>query len=290
MLERVAEALSIEPTVLLDSEIASRAEHCADVVEVQAIKGALSRYPALAPVRGRSAPVDRRRVEQELAYAGHAWLSSHFTTVARALPQLIHDAQVHAAQTDEHDRLNAHRMLVMAYRLACSMLLKYESTEVAWLAADRAMTTAQAVDDPIALARASRSVARAMSHSAQRDGAITVCTDMAELLRPQLGDDDHDALPLFGMLLLSAEITAATQGNAGLASDLHADALAASERVGPRHRGHHTIFGRANVEVHRVSALVRLHEAGHALCLRRRPCPARHPACRTTFQLLARPR
>jgi hypothetical protein len=36
------------------------------------------------------------------------------------------------------------------------MLLKYDSNDIAWLAADRAMHTAQASGDIIALARATR--------------------------------------------------------------------------------------------------------------------------------------
>ena len=107
--------------------------------------------------------VTMRQVDLQLDYAGNAWLSSHFTTVARVLPQLLNDAQLLAAQADAHQ--TTYRALVMAYRLACSMLLKYDSNDIAWLAADRAMHTAQASGDTIALARATRCVARAMSHT-----------------------------------------------------------------------------------------------------------------------------
>lgn len=265
MLERVAKALAVAPAVLLDSETAGRARQCPDAVEVQAIKSALGRYPCLISAPTTSGPVSARAVDQQLTYTGHAWLSSHFATVSRALPQLIQDAQRHAAHARDAERLQAQRMLVMAYRLACSTLLKFGSTEVAWLAADRAMTAGQAVDDPIALARASRSVARAMSHTGQLDEAINACTGMAEILRPRLRGDDPDSLPLFGMLLLAAEIAAATQGDASLATELHAEAFAAAERIGANHRGHHTVFGPANVEVHRVSALVRLDQPEHAV-------------------------
>ncbi len=265
MLERVAEALSIEPDILLDSEASGRAQRCADAVEVQAIKTALGRYPTLSAADRPDAPIEATRVQQQLQYAGHAWLSSHFAVVARALPRLLNDAQVHAAQAADEAHLAASRMLVMAYRLACSMLLKYDATDIAWLAADRSMHAAQSAADPIALARASRSAARAMSHTGQANSAITLGTDMADQLRPLLGDGDRETVPLYGMLLLSAEISAAIQGDAALARDLHHEALSAADLIGPQHRGHHTMFGRANVEVHRVSALVRLHQAPQAL-------------------------
>src|SRR5699024_8112058 len=138
-----------------------------------------------------------------------------------------------------------YRMLVMAYRLACSVLLKYEATDVAWLAADRALNAAQAVDDDVALAPATRSVARAMSQGGQRGAAIADCTGMADTLRPQLGRQDADTMPLYGMLLLAAEVAAATQGDADLAATLHKDALTAASRLTFQHAGHHTIFGMA---------------------------------------------
>lgn len=45
------------------------------------------------------------------------------------------------------------------------------------------MHAAEAIDDTIALARATRSVSRAMSQS---DEAMAVCIDMADVLRPEL--------------------------------------------------------------------------------------------------------
>lgn len=265
MLDRVAEVLSIDPRVLIDSERACSAVQCSDAVEVQAIRKALGRYPMIAGDQDSSGRATMHVVQRQLDYAGHAWLSSHFTSVGRILPQLISDAQVMVTQAEEGSRPLARRALVMAYRLACSVLLKYDSTDIAWLAADRAMHTAHAGDDTIALARATRSVARAISHTGQLDEAVTVSTAMADRLRPQLSRPDPDIVPLFGMLLLAAEITAAKQGDSSLAQSLHDEAHAALTRLGPAHRLHHTVFGPANVEVHRVSALVRLREGGQAL-------------------------
>jgi len=128
MLERVAAALAIDPTVLTDAQVASSAAQCADGVEVQSIKQALGRYPMLAADYGHGRAVTNAQVERQLSYAGQAWLSSHFAVVAGVLPSLIEDAQRLVAESEEDVRRQAHRALVMAYRLACSMLLKYDST------------------------------------------------------------------------------------------------------------------------------------------------------------------
>ncbi len=267
MLERVAEALSIDPTALTDSSAAQRAADCTDAVEVQAIRAALGRYPSVAAPDTDRHSATLNTVAGQLAYVEHAWSSSHFTVVSQHLPRLLGDAQAVVLTTSVGDQVAAHRALVVAYRLASSMLLKFNANanDIAWLAADRAMHMALAVDDTVALARATRSVARAMSSSGQRTDAVAVLLGMADRMRPQLAAREHELRSLYGMLFLAASIAAARQDDAALAFAMHQEAEAAAGRMGPRHDTHQTSFGPANVAVHRVAALVRLHEGGRAL-------------------------
>lgn len=265
MLERVAEALAVEPSALVDGPAAQRAASCVDGAEVAAIRAALGRYPSLSPQWADQPSVTLTQINRQVVYLDHAWLSSHFTVVARHLPRLLGDAQAVALVAPEADQVAARRVLVVAYRLASSMLLKFETNDVAWLAADRAMQTALAVDDTMALARATRSVARAMTSTGQRADAIAALTGMADRMRPELAADEYKLLSLYGMLFLAASITAAGQEDAALALVMHHEAEATAQRLGPEHQTHQTIFGPANVALHRVAALVRLHEAGRAL-------------------------
>lgn len=268
MIERVAAALSIDPAVLIDAGASASAAQCVDAVEVQAIREALGRYRILGPGREVVSTETGDRVRKQLDYAGHAWLSSHFTVVGRVLPGLLRDAQALASQTGDADveaHQQAQRALVMAYRLACSMLLKYGSTDIAWLAADRALHTAGSSEDIVAMARATRSAARAMSQTGQLSASVAAAVGMADLMRSQLGRTDPDIVPLFGMLLLSAAITAAKQGDSDLARSLHEEALGAQTRLGAADHRHHTVFGLANIEVHRVAAFVRLRDGAAAV-------------------------
>jgi transcriptional regulator with XRE-family HTH domain len=264
MLEQVAKALGVVPAVLVDSPAAQRAADCVDAVEVQAIRSALGRYPSLSG-RPAQAPPTAAGVVGQLAYVGQAWLSSHFTTVARHLPKLIGDAQLAVAAAPRSYELEAQRALVVTYRLASSMLLKFDARDIAWLAADRAMQTALATDDTVALARATRSVARAMTSAGQRADALRALIGMTDRMRPELPIHEYELLSLGGMLFLAASIAAAGQDDNQLALLMHQEAEALSRRVVPQHQLHNTVFGRANVAVHRVAALVRLHEAGRAL-------------------------
>lgn len=263
MLERVAEVLAVDPAALAEPVEAQRASQCVDVFEVQAIQAALGRYPSLAARADR--PVSVGAIGRQAEYLDHAWLSSRFTVVAQHLPQLLDEAQTAVLTAPDAERVAAYRVLVTTYRLASSMLLKFEVNHIAWLAADRAMHTALAAEDTWSLARATRSVARAMTSSAQGREAITTLLNMADRMRPELPQQEGHLLALYGMLYLAASITAAEEEDAALARDMHIEAEAAAQRMAPHYETHRTHFGITNVQIHRVAALVRLHDAGRAL-------------------------
>lgn len=266
MLERVADALSVAPEALTDGPAAQRAAQCVDITEVQAIRSALGRYPSLSQQPAGGKPATLSNVSGQLEYLGQAWISSNFTAVARDLPRLIDSAQLVAvAASSDDDIVAARRALVMAYRLASSVLLKFEANDVAWLAADRAMQIAIPSDDNVALARATRSVARAMTSAGQESDAISALMNMADRMRPGIASQDKDQLPLFGMLFLAASIAAARSDDQSVATLMHEEAQSVVARLQPEHRSHHTVFGAANVAAHWVAALSRLHESGRAL-------------------------
>jgi hypothetical protein len=77
-----------------------------------------------------------------LAYVEHAWSSSHFTVVSRHLPELLSNAQSYAFTASAADQITGYRILVITYRLASSMLMKFDANDIAWLAADRGMQAA----------------------------------------------------------------------------------------------------------------------------------------------------
>ncbi|WP_018685290.1 helix-turn-helix domain-containing protein [Actinokineospora enzanensis] len=260
MIETVADALGVAPTALTDPANAERAIQCVDNYEVQAIRAALAAYPGLVPTKH---PVSLARVTRQASYLDLAWMTSRFTVVARHLPTLMGDAQAVVQTTTGADHIAASRVLVTAYRLASSMLLKFESHDLAWLAADRAMHTALDVGDTWSLARATRSVARAMTGNHLQ--TIDVLLAMADRMRGEVDADPARLLSLQGMLYLAASITAAGQDNASLAWEMHEVAMQTARRFKPNYDTHHTFFGTANTMIHRVSALVRLHEGGQAL-------------------------
>jgi hypothetical protein len=267
MLEAVANALQIDVAALTDDDVARRAAESPDAVEVRAIRAALGSYTVI--LGGANASPDLTRLRGQVDYACAAWLSSHFTTMGRVLPGLIAESQRAVAALDGDDRLEAVRCLVMSYRLASSTLLKLETTELAWLAADRAMLTARSVDDTVCLARASRCVARAVACLGQPDEALDVLITMTNRMEPELASRDRQLLSLYGMLLLPAEMAAAQNGDGDTALTMHRRAEQIARQLGPGYCDPITVFGVANVALHRIAALVRMDEGGRAVAYAR---------------------
>jgi transcriptional regulator with XRE-family HTH domain len=269
MLERVAAALDIDVTVLTDDEAPRLGVGCVDAFEVLAIKGALGSYDSiLNPGTAVADPPDPVALRQKVNYMCSAWQSSHFTVIGRVLPGLILDAQHAVRALDGDAQIEATRHLVTAYGWATSTLLKFEVTDMAWLAADRAINLASRTGDTVCLAKATRSLARAMTNTGQRREAIDILIGMAGRMEAELSSESA-LLPLYGMLLLPAEIAAAKDGDADAAAALHHEAAAVAARLGPDFSDRVTAFGLANVALHRLSALVRLHEGCGAVAFAR---------------------
>jgi transcriptional regulator with XRE-family HTH domain len=263
MLEAVANALQVDVASLADDAAARSATQRLDALEVRAIRAALGSYRVI--LGGTCDPPDLARLRGQVDYACAAWLSSHLTTMGRVLPGLLADAQCAVEALGGADRLEATRCMVMAYRLTSSTLLKFGMAELAWLAADRAMLAARSVGDIICLARAARSVARAMAGLGQRQGAMDVLVTMANRMEPDLGPGDRQLLSLYGMLLLPAEIAAARDGDRDTALAMHEQAGQIARRLGPGYYDPVNVFGVTNVALHRLAALVRLEDSGRAV-------------------------
>lgn len=257
MLEQVAEALGVTVEALTDPAQAEHAIRNPDAAEVAAIRGALGRYEVIlgAPIEVADTP-QLSAVERQVDYLNTAFLASNFSSIGRHLPRLIVEAQ-RGVETAT-DRVSATRLLVQTYRVASSTLLKLDANDTAWLAADRAITAAQRVQDEYCLARATRSVARAMMSLDQTTEALDALLAMAQRMQPEISQSADEVAAMYGMVLLAAEIAAAKLGDNATTDTMHEEASRIAEA---RFSGNHdsaTAFGLTNVGLHRVSAYVRL--------------------------------
>ena len=130
------------------------------------IRAALARYDT------PQAPEQTDELRRQVGYAWLSYQHAHYGQLVRVLPGLL-DA-VQGARSPE--------LLVQAYRITSSLLVKLGEADLAWLAADRAMSAAG--DDPILAATAAISVAQALRASSRDRLALTATLAAANRILP----------------------------------------------------------------------------------------------------------
>ncbi|WDZ85782.1 helix-turn-helix domain-containing protein [Micromonospora cathayae] len=263
VVREVAEALRVDPTVLLGRSLppAAEGDTTADSRQVDAVRAALARYDFTPPGRTPHQPTVpvaelRRRV-------GHAWLTyqhAHYPQLLRVLPGLLRDVQrAHAAQPAHPADL-----LVQVYRVTSSVLVKLGQADLAWLAADRAL--AVAAGDPLLAAVAA--IPLAQSLRALRGDRLAMAVALAaahSIAAPNPDDSTAGELSVAGTLLLQAALAAASRGDPSGVHELTGQAAEIADLVGEGHDHHWTGFGRTAVELARVAAAVELGDAADAI-------------------------
>nr|BFE32534.1 helix-turn-helix transcriptional regulator [Actinomadura rugatobispora] len=267
MIQKVAEALQVDWRILVDESEAEEATRLPDAAEIQAIKTALARYEMQSQPSGLDGAPDLGSLAQHVEYVQEAFLASDFAVVGTALPKLIRDCQ-HAVRLHRGaDRCEAASLLVMVYKVTSSTLHKFGSHELAWLAADRAVLTADIAGDPVSLARAARCAGRALMSNGLPGEALDLIKRTTARLESTVATASRELLCLVGMMCLAGEIAAAREGDADTAKTMHDKADAVADRLGVDFNDRTTAFGKANVALHRVSSLVRLGDGRAALVL-----------------------
>ncbi|TCB94311.1 XRE family transcriptional regulator [Micromonospora zingiberis] len=261
-IQQIAEVLRVDPMVLLGQRRPPRQQDAGPPDGVDGIRAALARYdhasgPAVPAVEVR------RQVE-------HAWLGyqhAHYAQLVRALPGLLEVVQ----------RSPGRELLVQAYRITASVLVKLGEADLGWLAADRAM--AAAGGDALLSATAAVSVGQALRALGRH--RLAQAATLAAASRLPAGPQDA---AVRGTLLLQAALAAAGCGDARRATELTGQAAGLAGQVRGDDDPQRTGFGPAAVELTRVVATIELGDAGaavhgHAAIMRRdgwRRLPAEH--------------
>ncbi|WP_442934096.1 helix-turn-helix domain-containing protein [Micromonospora sp. CPCC 205561] len=191
VIQEIARVLRVDPLVLL-GEHHPTPTGVSLVDGVDGIRAALARYDD---------PRATASVAETGRHLAHAWLGyqhAHYAQVVRLLPGLLHAAR--------GLRTGKPGLLVQAYRVASSTLVKLGEPDLGWLAADRAM--AAAGGDPALAGAAAVSVGQAL-RALGRDRLATVAA--ARRVAPA---------PVYGTLLLQAALAAAGCGDGHRAEEL----------------------------------------------------------------------
>ena len=259
----IAAVLDVDVQVLLGREPDRRTDTstCVDQVEVAAIRSALERYDQVNAFF--LAPPDPPRLTEVRKAVEHAWLTYQHAkcgVIARSLPDLLRQAQAADATYAGTDlAADSAKLLVQVYQIASSALRKIGEPELAWLAADRAVTVAQRANDPLLAGVATFRVGMALLALGRPRPALEVNVSIANRLAPGVGNEPTpQRLSVYGMLLLQGAMAAARIGDVATVQDLLRAAEEAATALGGDHNYYWCCFGPTNVQLHRAAAAVEM--------------------------------
>lgn len=251
--------------------MAVRASRALNIKDLSALFGADVPYTVLERPSHQALPDVRRALllhhpadgaTQSTAYIrtvlDSAWQTWHTsnkqrTETGKVLPALIRDAR-HAA-TNGDDRREANRLLAEVYHLTQAWLAWHGDRELCWMSADRAITAAQAADNPLSRARASWYYAHLVRAIGHNEDAITELRHAMPWVLDRI-DDDRDYAAAYVDLELCAALTLARAGDESAWSHWE-DARLAAERLLPDGYAHpYTRVGQAIVDVYAVMIAV----------------------------------
>ncbi|GAA1793379.1 helix-turn-helix domain-containing protein [Planosporangium flavigriseum] len=261
----IADVLQVDVQLLLGKEPERRPDAVSgiDQVEVEEIRAALERYDQISAFF--NAPPEPPPLGQLRKAVNHAWLTYQHAKcgmLTRALPKLLREAQAaETAYAGTDDSLASAHLLSQVYQLASSTLRKLGEHELSWLAADRAIASAQRSGDALLAGVATYRVALSLLALGRARPALEVNVNVANRLAPGSTEPTTpERLSVYGMLLLQGAIAAARIGDTASVRDLLVGAEEAARALGGDFNHYWTSFGPTNVELHRAAAAVELGE------------------------------
>jgi transcriptional regulator with XRE-family HTH domain len=256
VLVEVARALRVTLGDLLGEPVLMEDEHKND--DVPAVRDALMAPQRLSKTLfgGGIEPeyVDPKPVAQWAEDAWSEYQGGRIGKVVAVLPRLIKTAQqMESAGGDGAYKRRCAAVSARIHHLAATTLSKVGESDLAWIAAERAMQAADMADDPLVLASAARSGTHALLAVGRFDDALQLGDAAARWLTPRMDEGDPAALSLYGMLHLRSATAAARHQDRGIVNELLTKAETAAESLGVDANHWQTGFGPTNVALHRIS-------------------------------------
>ncbi|NUS76724.1 MAG: helix-turn-helix transcriptional regulator [Streptomyces sp.] len=214
-------------------------------------------------------PADPVALQGRVDQTWRLWHTSarNRTEVGALLPGLIRDGE-HAVRTlDGEPRRLAQVALSDIYRLTGQATAYVAPAELAWVVADRALTAAQAADQPAAIAAASWNLGNILRETSYPGEALRVVEEASALIRPHLDGAPEDWRGIYGALQLHAAVTAAREGREGDAWRYWEKGDQVAKNLPAAYVHPSTVFGRANVDFHAVSVATDLRKSQKAIGL-----------------------
>jgi hypothetical protein len=231
-----------------------------DYDAARAIEQAMMRYPTLEGIvtdAGTESGIDPAGLSIRAHHAYAAYQAARYDEVGRRLPLLIHEAEA-AAHSPGADRPAVCSARAMVYNTTAALLRRVGKKDLAWYAADRAMSAAEWADQPLLAALGAYRLAYVFVSRKRPAEAVELAMRAAYTLERRMRPGTPEELSVYGGLHLAAATAAAAEFDRSAVPRFLNRAHRTAERLGGDHNLHGTAFGPTNVAIHTISTSVML--------------------------------
>jgi transcriptional regulator with XRE-family HTH domain len=268
VLLQIAEVLRVPASTLMPGTLPepSDVEHSAALH----LRLALSGHDILVamfsdPVQ-RATPEPWEDLDIELSTCWRLVHAAEYVGLGERLPRLISSLEL--AARDPAGGSRGFAALAEVYQVTAAAMAKLHQTDVAWIAADRAVTAAERAGDELLAAAGDFRLAHAFLQGDRLQQAWRVVEVALQALRGRVDSDDRpEAISLWGALNLAGALIACRMGDIAASEACLAAASSAAARLDGDRNDYHTEFGPTNVALHEVAVAVELGRSGEALRL-----------------------
>jgi transcriptional regulator with XRE-family HTH domain len=239
---------------------------------VDQIRKALVQYDAIPALllppgaeRRAEKPPDLARLRRGVEEANRLYQASRYVAVGELLPGLIVQAQRAVRELGSAGRRKAHGVLAEVYHITAKTLSRVGEAGLAWLVADRAVTSAEQSESPLLMAASAYHLGQAFLREGRLDDSLSVALGAAEMLERNTRDVTPERLSAIGGLYLTGVIGAARSNERAQTERLLSRAAVIAEKIEDGRNDLWLAFGAANIAVHRVAVAVELSDPGEAI-------------------------
>lgn len=274
VLQKVADVLSVPVSDLHGNEDEPEpgAEERPEAFDM--IRAAVTGHPALGAVLGghqtRFTGPELDSLRRQHAKVWELVHGSRYAELAPLLTALITGLETASRSLAASELAQeARQLLTDTYQAAAAAMAKLGDGDAAWVAADRAAFTAEALNAPLSVAASMFRMAHVFLSLGQFAQAQQVAAGTASALHHAISSDTPrpEELSLYGGCQLVLAIAAARDNNRSEAHQHLDEARTIAERLGEDRDDYGTEFGPTNVAIHAVAVAVELGDAGQAIDL-----------------------
>lgn len=261
----IAKALRVDVAELVGQPFSlGPADGAHDYSKAAAIRVALTDLREVGPDRPTDDGAGLDALDRAVADLQATYQAARYAAAGDMVTMLIVRCRRAAAHATARDRRRALILLGTVYAASAALLSRVGETSLAWVAADRAVSTARSAEDLELASAGLYRLAQALLRAGEIDDAHRVATGAAD----DIASDARRSLPaasLQGALLLTAAIAAARRDDQRENLLLLRLAREISERIDDDRNDYYTAFGPTNVALHATSSAVELGDPHDAI-------------------------